>query len=133
MSSDEKITEWIVKKIGDGEAEEFKFGKYYSFINLSRDERIAFRHALFLVGHPLRKKVIAAIDNRIRTLVNGTQRYFAQSLANNLYRKAKSLGKEHLLSFDYFSIGAWDTTRGNGIKDMREELVGNYRKGFEKI
>ena len=50
--------------------------------------RRAFRHALFLASdNPLRKKVLAAIDNRNRTFVNGTQRYFAQAIADNFYKE----------------------------------------------
>ena len=105
-NDDKQIESWIVNQIGDGSGE-FKFGKYRSFNNLSSDEQIAFRHALFLKGHPLRKKVIAAIDNRNRTFVNGTQRYFAEVLANNLYKLAKSKRKEELLSFDYFEVPAY--------------------------
>ena len=131
--NDTEITNWIVEQIGNGKEEDFKFGKYRSFINLSPSEQKAFRHALFLVGHPLREKVIKAIDNRTRTLVNGTQRYFAQNLADNLYKKAKNIGKKNLLSFDYFGIEAWDNTRGNGIKDLRKELVENYCEDLEKF
>ena len=118
-SDDAKITQWIENQIGNGE--KFRFGQYRSFINLSLDEQKAFRHALFLKNHPLYEKVIRAIDNRSRTLVNGTQRYFAEVLANNLYKKAKAVGKRHLLSFDYFGVEAQSNTRGDGIYDLRNE------------
>ena len=122
----------IVAVLGDGDGDEFKFGVYRSFINLSPQEQLMFRHALFLPGnHPLRAKVIKAIGNRSRTFVNGTQRFFAETLANALHRKALAIGKADLLSFDYFEIQAWDNTRGQGIKDMREELTKHYRADLE--
>ena len=118
-----EITQWIEDKIGAGEGELFKFGQYRSFINLDPDQQKAFRHALFLrEEHPLRKQVINAIDNRNRTLVNGTQRYFAEVLANSLYKKAKAIGKQHLLSFDYFGVEAQDSSRGEGIYNLRKEF-----------
>ena len=104
---DAGIEKWIIEQIGDSGGEDFKFGPYRSFINLPLPRQKAFRHALFLsCSHPLRKKVINAINNRNRALVNGTQRYFADVLANNLHKKAKHEGKQHLLSFDYFEVSA---------------------------
>ena len=134
-TDDTEIAKWIIKQIGNEEGENFEFGPYRSFINLEPDQQKAFRHALFLVDHPLRAKVLNAIDNRTRTFVNGTQRYFAEMLANKLYIMAKKEGKEHLLSFDYFGIEAWDSSRGNGVKDLRKELKKYYRtdlKQFDK-
>ena len=131
--NDTEIEKWIIEQIGDGNSEHFTFGQYRSFINLTPEQQKAFRHALFLKGNPIRDKVIAAIDNRTRALVNGTQRYFAQSLADNLHRRAKKEGKEHLLSFDYFEIEAWDSSRGSGIKELREELVTYYRRDLGKF
>ena len=130
---DDGIKQWIIDQIGDGEGENFKFGPYRSFINLSQEQQKAFRHALFLSGsHPLRKKVIEAINNRIQTLVNGTQRYFAETLANGLYKKAKAINKQHLLSFDYFGVEAQDNTRGEGIYNLRKELVESYRDDLKE-
>ena len=126
-----EIEERIVEQIGDGEGENFKFGPYRSFINLTPEQQEAFRHALFLVGHPLREKVIKAMDNRTRTLVNGTQRYFAQVLANSLYKEAKAIDKQHLLSFDYFGVEAQSNTRGNGIKDLRNDFEKTNHEVFE--
>ncbi len=122
---DSEIEQWIIKEIDDEKGENFKFGKYHSFINLTPKQQKAFRHALFLVGHDLREKVISAIDNRNRTLVNGTQRHFAEVLANNLYKRAKKIDKQHLLSFDYLGVEAQSNTRGDGIHDLR--------KKYEKI
>ena len=119
-ADDEKIEQWIIDKIGDGDGDDFKFGKYRSFINLDSDEQKAFRHALFLTGHPLREKVIAAINNKSRALVNGTQRYFAEVLANALYKKAMHIGKQGLLSFDYYGVEARSNSRGDGIYDLRK-------------
>ncbi len=127
-TDDSEIENWIVEKIWDDSTEDFKFGPYRSFVNLGKEEQTAFRHALFLVDHPfLRKKVIAAIDNRTRTFVNGTQRYFTEVLANNLYKHAKTINKQHLLSFDYFGVEALDSSRGDGVHNLRKELVGDYR------
>ena len=102
-SSNDEIKNWIKKIIWDDKTKDFKFGKYISFINLTDDEKKAFKHALFLKGEEIRDKVIQAIDNRNRSFVNGTQRYFAEVLANELYKKAKKEKREHFLSFDYFS------------------------------
>ena len=112
--NNEEIQNWIIEQIGNDEEEEFKFGKYHNFMSLEPDERTAFRHALFLVGHPVREKVIKAIDNRNRALVNGTQRYFAEVLANKLYKKILYWNREnkdkaikiHNLSFDYFGVSS---------------------------
>ena len=120
--TDEQITEWIKEQIGNGEGENFKFGQYKSFINLSPDHQTAFRHALFLIGDPLREKIIKAIDNRTRTFVNGTQRYFAEVVANSLYKKAKQLGYENLLSFDYFGVEASYNSAGDSTSDLRKSF-----------
>ena len=127
--TDKEIEDWIIKTIWDVEndpgfkGDRFKFGPYRNFMNIpSDDEKKAFRHALFLAdGHVLRDKVINAIDNRNRALVNGTQRYFAEVLANTLYKKAKRIGREKQLSFDYFGVEAQSSTRGEGIYDLRKE------------
>ena len=131
-TDDVEITNWIVEQIGDEEGETFTFGQFRSFINLTPDQQKAFRHALFLVGHPLRQKVINAIDNRTRTLVNGTQRYFAEILANSLYKKAKAIGRRHLLSFDYFGVETQDSPRGYGIYKLRRKLVKYHRPDLKK-
>jgi len=101
-----KISQLIIEQIGDDSGENFEFGKYRSFINLTPNQQTAFRHALFLVGDPLREKVINAIDNKNRAFVNGTQRYFAEVLANELYKLAKAKRKEKSLTFDYFGVPA---------------------------
>lgn len=134
-TDDAEITKWIEDQIGDGEGELFKFGQYRSFINLTSDQQKAFRHALFLENHPLREKVINAINNRNRTLVNGTQRYFAEVLANSLYKKAKAIGKQHLLSFDYFGVEAQDSSRGDGIYHLRKaiEAADSEIKKYKKV
>ena len=130
FSDKEEIKEWIIETIGDGSGNKFKFGQYRSFNNLGHDEQKAFRHALFLnKGHPLREKVINAIDNRTRTLVNGTQRYFAEVLANNLYKKAKRVRKESQISFDFFGVEVQSSSRGGGIRDLRDE----YEKIDDKL
>ena len=130
-NNDQKIEEWIIRQIGDDEGE-FKFGPYRNFINLTSDQQKAFRHALFLKGHPLREKVINAIDSRTRTFVNGTQRYFAEVLANKLHKEAKRIGKDHLLSFDYFGVEAQDNSRGDGVYNLRKDLVEHYRDDLKK-
>ena len=133
-SDDQEIKQWIIEQIGDGRGENFQFGPYRNFINLTPDQQKAFRHALFLVGDPLREKVIKAIDNRTRTFVNGTQRYFAEVLANKLYKKARAIDRQNLLSFDYFGVEAQDSSRGDGIYHLRKRFetinpeVQNYRK-----
>ena len=128
-----EITGWIENQISNGQGELFKFGPYRSFINLTADQQKAFRHALFLEeNHSLRKKVINAIDNRTKTFVNGTQRYFAEVLANNLYKKAKLINKQKLLSFDYFGVEAHDNSRGDGVYNLRKHLVTDYREDLKE-
>ena len=132
------ITSWIEGTIYDEESDDFKFGRYYNFVQLNAEEQKAFRHALFLIGHPLRDKVIRAIDNRNRTFVNGTQRYFAEVIANNLYKKAKRIKKHRLLSFDYFGIKAFPDNQDDNIKALRREyekhdsFFRKYRKRSEE-
>ena len=127
-NSDNEIKKWIIDQIGDGSDEKFKFGPYRSFINLTPDQQKAFRHALFLVGEPIRNKVIDAISNRTRAFVNGTQRYFAEVLANNLYKKLLDYNAKHKnkaidtknLIFDYFGVEALSNSRGDGVYDLRK-------------
>ena len=131
---DDRIQQWIIDQIGNGEGENFTFGPYRSFINLSPEHQKAFRHALFLpASHSLRRKVIEAIDNRNRTLVNGTQRYFAEVLANNLYKAAKKKCKQNLLSFDYFESSTDAGSSNVNVPSVRKYFEGkkddngNYR------
>ncbi|MDD9806897.1 MAG: type II-B CRISPR-associated RNA-guided endonuclease Cas9/Csx12 [Gammaproteobacteria bacterium] len=131
---DTQIKNWIIEQIGDGSSEDFKFGKYRSFINLAPEQQTAFRHALFLMGEPLREKVINAIDNKNRAFVNGTQRYFAEVLASEIYKLAKAKRKEGLLSFDYFGVEARPNSTGDSIYDLRkmyeadDEQIAEYAK-----
>ncbi len=127
-ADDSRIEKRIKDTIGDGQGGQFKFGRYFNFINLTKEQRKAFRHALFLkAGDPLRELVISTINHRTKSLVNGTQRYFAEVLANALYKKAKRIDKHHLLSFDYFGVEARDNSRGDGIHNLRHDLVTYYR------
>lgn len=109
--SDNEIKDFIYQKLGkDTQSENFVFGKYLNFINLDENQKKAFRHALFLQNNdPLRQKVINALNNRNRTIVNGTQRYLAQCIADKIHRIARKEGKEKLIEFDYFEYSArWD-------------------------
>ncbi len=119
--SNQQIKDWIKNQIDDGSSKDFKFGSYRSFINLNPDQQKAFRHALFLKKEDqLREKVIDAINHLNQTLVNGTQRYFAEVLANKLYKLAKKKNYENLLSFDYFGVNATPSSRGDSIYDLRK-------------
>ncbi|MBC6415658.1 MAG: type II-B CRISPR-associated RNA-guided endonuclease Cas9/Csx12 [Bdellovibrionales bacterium] len=125
---DKEIEEWIKDKIWDEDKKGFLFGKYKNFSYLDSKQQKAFKHALFLVGnHPLRKEVIQAIDNRNRSFVNGTQRYFAEVLANQLYKKAKKEKLEHLLNFDYFSLPSKD------ISEIRKDMENLKKKEEDKL
>ncbi len=130
--SDSEIKEWIINEIDGGEAGDFKFGHYRSFVNLNHNQQKAFRHALFLEEeHSLRKKVIRAIDNRNRTFVNGTQRYFAQVLANSLHKKARRINKSGMLEFDYLGVEVHNDPRGYGVSDLRREYEKHYSEVSE--
>ncbi len=132
LSESTEIANWIETTIWDAEKEDFKFGQYFSFSGLNIDQQKAFRHALFLEnGNPIREAVLGAINHRAKTLVNGTQRYFAEVLANELHKKAKAINKHHLLSFDYFGVEAQDNSRGDGIHNLREDLVKFYRQDLD--
>ncbi len=147
--NDKTIEEWIQDTIWNTETEDFSFGRYRNFINLSKKEQLAFRHALFLNDDsPVKKSVIDAINSRVRTLVNGTQRYFAEVLANEFHKQARSLGNDvaRRLSFDYYAVEANSNSRGRGVQDFwfhfrnsiareanfssRGEGVQNWRKIF---
>ncbi len=127
-TNDSQIEKQIKEEIGNGLDGHFKFGRYFNFTNLTDRQQVAFRHALFLhVDDPLRELVLNSINHRIKTYVNGTQRYFAEVLANTLYKKARKINKHHLLSFDYFSVQAQEDTRGDGVYNLRQDLVTHYR------
>ncbi len=130
--NDSEITKWIeeiligpIKDEHNPEAismgeRSFIFGRYLSFINLNEDQRVAFRHALFLSpGNKIRQKVIDAITNVNRTLVNGTQRYLAQCIADELWHKAKKIEKQKYLSFDYFEYSSRQDV-ANSIYNLRQ-------------
>lgn len=107
--TDDAIGTWIHNMLEDDSTGEdsFSFGPYRNFINLSADQQKAFRHALFLPqSDPLRDKVIRAINNRNRAIVNGTQRYLAQCIADRLHAMSKRAGFERRLEFDYFEYSA---------------------------
>lgn len=118
-SSDKEIKTYIYHHLeGKGETEKtitedtdyFCFGRYLSFINLNPEQRTAFRHALFLDNDDkLKQRVIRALQNRNRTIVNGTQRYMAQCIADKLYKIAKTYKQEKQLKFDYFEYSAEKT------------------------
>ena len=121
LNDDKAIEDWIVSTLC-AEDGSFRFGNYVSFSSLQQAEQIAFRHALFLPERhdELRNRVIRAMNNRMRTLVNGTQRYFAETLAGAIYRKAMRVRKESQLSFDYYDVEAKSNSRGRGVHDLRE-------------
>ena len=113
------------------EKDGFKFGKYINFSNLELKDQIAFRHALFLKkDDPLRKKVIQAIQNRNKTIVNGTQRYLAQCIADKIYRKAQKVGIEKMIEFDYFEYPSNIYYPRNFINDQNKK---EEAKRFEKF
>lgn len=108
-NGDDAIISWIKNTIETSDADSFTFGPYRNFINLEENQKKAFRHALFLHQDPLREKVIRAIQNRNRAIVNGTQRYFAQCIADKLHAIAKAKGVKGVdsrLEFDYFEFSS---------------------------
>jgi hypothetical protein len=54
----------------------------------------------------LPEKVIQSLQNRNRAIVNGTQRYLAQCIADKIHRIVRKEGKENLIEFDYFEYSA---------------------------
>ena len=122
LDGNKAIEDWIVSTLWDADAGSFRFGNYVNFSSLQQKDQIAFRHALFLSARhdELRDRVINAMNNRMRTLVNGTQRYFAETLVAALYRKAMRIRKESQLSFDYYDIEVKSNSRGRGVRDLRD-------------
>ena len=132
-TADDKAIEGFITSALEDDQGEFKFKNYNSFINLSQEEQIAFRHALFLPEESgLRLKVVNAIDNRNRAFVNGTQRYFAEVVANEIYKKACASGHAEHIRFDYFSYEASSYTKQGGVYEWRKELVNFYRPNLRE-
>ncbi|SMN01533.1 hypothetical protein SPONN_2612 [uncultured Candidatus Thioglobus sp.] len=134
--TDEEIKQFIYDKlIGENKKPEnidkdddnFSFGKYLSFINLEKDVAIAFRHALFLDGDPLKQKVINALQNRNRTIVNGTQRYLAQCIADKIHRSYRKENPKGKLEFDYFEYTA-KVNEENSTTELRKYFEGKKAK-----
>ena len=128
--SDDEIKAFIYQHLGDASSKDFAFGKYLSFINLTTEQKKAFRHALFLQqDDPLREKVIQSLQNRNRAIVNGTQRYLAQCIADKIHRIVRKEGKENLIEFDYFEYSArWNDPKSTynlrkeyGIDKLKEQ------------
>ena len=122
---DDAIKQWIHETLcgqrSGGEAR-FVFGDYLSFIDLNNEQRVAFRHALFLDDDdPLKMRVIRALQNRNRTFVNGTQRFYAQLIADKLHGRSRKAGLAGNLSFDYFEYPA-DPRHPKGVQNLRDVL-----------
>lgn len=127
-SVDDEIRTWIYQTLLHCEPDitelpgRFYFGDYMSFITLDDDQQKAMRHALFLnEADPLRVMVIRSLQNRNRTFVNGTQRYFAQKIADKLYDRARKSGYQKRLSFDYFEFPA-DPQHPLSTQGLRHDL-----------
>ena len=123
---DEQIRKFIYENLEVNpdsveEGDHFKFGKYINFSNLDPKQKIAFRHALFLQRQdPLRKKIIKNLKNRNKTIVNGTQRYLAQCIADKVWRKTKENNKNlKLIQFDYFEYPS-DAHHSRSIYPLRK-------------
>tara|TARA_R110001583_G_scaffold41166_8_gene131074 strand:+ start:1955 stop:6385 length:4431 start_codon:yes stop_codon:yes gene_type:complete len=101
------ITQSIESCLWKSGSEQFVFGQYRQFLALTAEQQTAFRHALFLPAeHSLRQQVIDAIQHRQKARVNGTQRYMAQLLADIVWQKARKIGADKQLEFDYFEISS---------------------------
>lgn len=102
-----QIAERIERTLLKPGKEQFVFGQYRQFLALSAEQQTAFRHALFLPdGNAVRTLVIDAIQHRQKARVNGTQRYMAQLLADILWQKARKIGADKRIEFDYFEISS---------------------------
>ncbi len=108
------------------ESKNFVFGSYRNFSNLEKKYQPCFRHALFLQDNdPARRRVIDAIQHNNKTMVNGTQRLFAQLVANCFWKKANAINKKHLLTFDYFQYApiSGDRMSPFGLRNRITSLV----------
>ncbi|PNQ58502.1 hypothetical protein [Vibrio sagamiensis] len=118
----DEIQRLIEQRLTGKRADIFSFGRYHQFRALSPENQVAFRHALFLpADHPLRALVISTLQHRSKNRVNGTQRFMAQLLADTLWQKAKELGKQGNLAFDYFEVSS-DPNNENSTVALRRHL-----------
>lgn len=123
----------IIEQRLKGEREDiFSFGRYRQFRALTPENQVAFRHALFLpADHPLRALVISTLQHRRKTRVNGTQRFMAQLLADTLWQKAKELGKQGNLSFDYFEVSSDPNNEASTVALRRHLESSTLSGGFD--
>ena len=131
-NSDNEIEKYIREHLLE-ENNSFKFDRYLGFGQMNDEEQKSFRHALFLnKDSTLRDKVIKVISNRNRTIVNGTQRYFAQCIADKIFQKAKVIGKERFINFDYFEYSS-EANNDKSIYDLRKFYLENSSKDSEIV
>jgi len=130
--SDEEIKGFLYEQLEGERASEadadvpFVFGPYLSFINLDEKQQVAFRHALFLRDDDkLKQKVINALQNRNRAIVNGTQRYMAQCVADKIKKLADKAGRASQIEFDYFEYPA------ARVQELRR-FFAEYQRGIAK-
>ncbi len=126
-----KEIENIITERLKGEKEgTFSFGRYSQFIALTKEQQIAFRHALFLpVNNPIRQLVISSILHTNKTKVNGTQRYMAQLLADILIKKAMKAGISSSLDFDYIEVSSNGNDENSTVALRR--FLRRLKKGTE--
>ena len=112
------------KKLIDIKKDNAIFRNFSNFLWLSSEQKVAFRHALFLKPkEPARQLVELCLDTSDKTKVNGSQRYFASLIAQNINKAVENHNKknEHnkissSITYDYFEVEA------SKIYEQREYL-----------
>ena len=99
------------------------FRNFTNFLRLTPEQQVAFRHALFLEENDLAKELVRRVlQTSDKARVNGTQRYFAALVAQEMdkinIQKSEKLPKQKSLDivYDYFEVAAED------ISQIRSEL-----------
>ena len=99
------------------------FRNFSNFLRLTPEEQIAFRHALFLESTDLARQLVRRVlQTSDKARVNGTQRYFAALVAQemdkiNIQKSEKHHKQKNLnIVYDYFEVAAED------ISQIRSEL-----------
>lgn len=82
---------------------------YTSFLDLSPEEQLCLRHALF--APELRGKAIGLLQTQSKARVNGTQKWFARRIISHLKRELQSRRAGSHVSFSIHRVSAEDVHR----------------------
>jgi hypothetical protein len=120
-----KIEKIIENRIGELVSSD----KLKSYSALSDNDKICFRHALFLPqANYARRQVEDALRSSVRTAINGTQAYFTQILCKKILEITKDWRQRfhNRIEFDVNRIDAYDTFL---VRDALSDADPNLAKG----